>query len=291
VFLSTKFFKRDCPGQEHKEKEEIILFGFQTPNGKTLSITTNHHEDFLVYRFGTKEAVELEYPKNKTDSWDKFQHSWYFRNGGVQNEGMDMDYLYFDIEHTTYVVFQEYHARTETMEWGIKVINRENDQIAIIRADTSTIIGSLAAFRDLEKIPEGEELFTRVGDEQKEGKALASFQSKITQLRTTHQDCLDEGGYMLGCSRDFYIGADNILNEVYQTIRKEMLAEEKEALKQKQLLWLKTRDRKFKEIEDQDFGEYGGGHDEVMFETDQKADFVLERAEFLISKYLDQGSG
>jgi hypothetical protein len=81
------------------------------------------------------------------------------RGGGVQNEGLDLNYLYFDNGIYRYVVFQEYSAHSQTTDYGIKVINRETKNETVIEAKTATVEGTLSKFRDVKSIKEGDELF------------------------------------------------------------------------------------------------------------------------------------
>jgi len=54
---------------------ETILIGFQMKkSSKFAAICTNKKEDYIVYRFGTPAKVDLEYPKEKKDSWNKFTY-------------------------------------------------------------------------------------------------------------------------------------------------------------------------------------------------------------------------
>lgn len=115
--------------------------------------------NYLIYRYGTTDNIELEYPSDHNDSWNKFLFSYDLRGGGIRNEGIDLNYLYFTIDKFKYVVFQEYSAHTEKTEYGIKVINKETKETINLKADPNTVSGSLGVLRDNRKMKEGEELF------------------------------------------------------------------------------------------------------------------------------------
>jgi len=81
------------------------------------------------------------------------------RGGGLQNEGIDLNYLYFERGDYRYVVFQEYSARTQEYEYGIRVIDRESGKTTIIKAQAASSKGSLISLRDVKEIKIGDELF------------------------------------------------------------------------------------------------------------------------------------
>ncbi|UII77648.1 hypothetical protein LV716_07735 [Flagellimonas sp. HMM57] len=145
--------------QSYKLSNEKVLFEFKTTKGKELVIAMDSNEEYLVYRYGSENNIELEFPENLGTSWNKFKNSWYFRGGGVQNDAMDIDYLYFDKDGYRYIVFQESYAKSEVIQYGIKVINLKTSKKTIIKADPETVKGSLSIFRDMKKIEKGDELF------------------------------------------------------------------------------------------------------------------------------------
>ncbi|WP_157503317.1 hypothetical protein [Mangrovimonas xylaniphaga] len=148
-----------CFSQDYILSNEKSIFEFETIKGKRLVIALDSHEEYLVYRYGTNNNLEFEFPKNLSNSWDEFQFSWYLRGGGFQNEGLDINYLYFNNGNYRYVVFQEYSAHSQKTDYGIKVINLITEKESVILADPKTVKGSLTDFRDMELIKEGDELF------------------------------------------------------------------------------------------------------------------------------------
>jgi len=148
-----------CYSQEYLQTNEKSVFEFETVKGKRLVIALDTNEKYLVYRYGTEKNIELEFPKKLSTSWNEFQFSWYLRGGGVQNEGLDLNYLYFDSGIYRYVVFQEYSSNSQRTDYGIKVINRETKNKTVIEANPTTVEGTLSNFRDVKSIKEGDELF------------------------------------------------------------------------------------------------------------------------------------
>lgn len=141
------------------QDNETTLLAFGTKNDKRLVIAKDTADKYLLYRFGTLEKIELEYPSSRKNSWRQFKFSYYFRGGGIQNEGVDFNYLYFKKGNYRYVVYQEYTARSKETKYGIKVINLKTKETTKIKAKPSTVEGSLGEFRDNDKIKEGDKLF------------------------------------------------------------------------------------------------------------------------------------
>ncbi|MCI5121340.1 MAG: hypothetical protein D3908_09175, partial [Candidatus Electrothrix sp. AUS4] len=57
-----------------RRSNERTVFSFRLRNsGKYVSIleSTDKRKPYLVYRFGTADAVELEFPRNKEGSWSR----------------------------------------------------------------------------------------------------------------------------------------------------------------------------------------------------------------------------
>ena len=146
-------------GQNYILENEQVLLEFNTQNNKKLIIAKDNSDKYLIYRYGTKDKIEFEYPNNKSDSWKKFKFSSYLRGGGKTNEGMDLNYLYFQVDNYKYVIYEEYFAETEQTNYGIKVIDSNSEKITNIKADKKTIKGNLFIFRDNKKVEKGDELF------------------------------------------------------------------------------------------------------------------------------------
>jgi hypothetical protein len=132
---------------EHLSLEgELVVFSFGTADGKVLSLCVGEGEEYIVYRFGTQDEVELQYPADPgPDSWDHFHYSFYFRGGGPENEGMDLQYLGFENRDVTYTVYDEYYSPDETISVGVRVVadGKEVD----IRGISGTRYGSLSDLR------------------------------------------------------------------------------------------------------------------------------------------------
>ncbi len=147
-------------GQKYVLKNEKMIYSFQTNNGKVMTLCSDKTGKYIVYRFGTKNNIELEYPNIKDkSSWNKFEYSYWLRGGGIQNEGIDLNYVAFTIEKNKYVIYDTYFANGEKYEVGIRVINLSNNKTLKIIGNGKTQKGTLVDFRFDKSIKEGEELY------------------------------------------------------------------------------------------------------------------------------------
>jgi hypothetical protein len=133
---------------------EEVLFGFKLANSpKTLSVCVSKTQpDYIVYRFGPKDKVELEFPENKANSWSKFTFSYYLRGGGAGNEGMDLNYLSFENGGYEYQIYQEYTAKDNVTNVGVKITDKATNKEADIKGLRNSIEGSLINLRENKKI-------------------------------------------------------------------------------------------------------------------------------------------
>lgn len=134
------------------QKNEKIILSFSIQNSQkimTLSATTSQ-PGYIVYRFGTKNNIEIEYPPEKTSSWDKFTYDHYLRAGGPENEMLDLNYVSFTNKEFTYTIFEEYSNNAESI--GIRVKNTKTGKETTINGDRRTKIGSLITLRDEDRI-------------------------------------------------------------------------------------------------------------------------------------------
>jgi hypothetical protein len=134
------------------KKGETEIFRFKTNGGKTAVICNGENESYLVYRFGTNSNIELQYPAELNESsWQLFTYSYYFRGGGKENAGIDLNYLTFTNNGYTYKIYQEYSSEDNSENAGVLVTSMDiND--TDIKAVKNTIKGSLVDLRFIEKL-------------------------------------------------------------------------------------------------------------------------------------------
>lgn len=139
---------------------EEVIYSFETEKGKLLTLAKDKKGRYIIYRFGTKDKVELEFSENKDEaSWKKFTYSGYLRGGGTGNLGRDLNYLAFFNGNYKYVIYATYFAEeSEKANVGIKVFdNMSNKLIADIKGKEFTRKENLTLFRDNELINQDEE--------------------------------------------------------------------------------------------------------------------------------------
>lgn len=137
---------------------EKVLFSFETDRYKKMVLAKDTANGYIVYRFGSYNNIELEYPARNKDSWNKFAYSYYFRSGGGANAGLDLNYVAFDNNGTRYVIYETYSAENNESAVGVKVIasdRTETDIPGIYRKRRGTLIN----FRYNSLVPMGEELY------------------------------------------------------------------------------------------------------------------------------------
>jgi len=130
--------------------DEINILTFMTAENKTMSICAG--KDFIIYRYGKKNSMEMEFPGDKRNSWSQFRYSFYIRGGGPENEGIDINYLKFKYRGADYTVYEEYSSADNKKLCGIKIRDRATGKETDIPALPATVTGSLAALREYDKI-------------------------------------------------------------------------------------------------------------------------------------------
>ena len=121
---------------------EKVIFSFDTQNGKKITLNKDSTNNYLIYRFGTKDKIEFEFPNKSKSSWTSFKYSFYLRGGGIQNEGMDLNFIYFTNKDFKYVIYDTYVAIGKKQNVGLKIINLKTSK-------TTNIKGNIKPEREL----------------------------------------------------------------------------------------------------------------------------------------------
>jgi hypothetical protein len=124
-------------------KNEALIFSFHTSNGnKVVSLIKEKNGKYLVYRFGTKVKLELEYPnKLDTTSWKAFTLNGYKRFGGKANDALTDYTISFTNKGVTYELYESSKDEGNFNEIGVKVTI--NGKQTNIKGNNKTKIGSL----------------------------------------------------------------------------------------------------------------------------------------------------
>lgn len=126
LFLSFLAFTANvalAQSQSLCASSEKIILSFQESKSKKLtSICRGDDSKYLVYRFGSKNNVELQYPHALDESsWKKFEYFGRRRPGGKMNAGFGDYWLSFKNGSVEYTVFQEWSDEDDTYSIGINV--------------------------------------------------------------------------------------------------------------------------------------------------------------------------
>lgn len=156
LFLSIFQFDKSTE-ISYQLKNENLVYQLKMKNGKQVSVCVDKDQKYMVYRYGSKNKIELEYPKEKDlSSFQKFEYSEYKRGGGIQNAAMELMYLAFTNNGIKYVVYDTYFAEGNESNAGIKVIEFQN-KITDLKGLKKSAKGNLSDLKDIVK--EGEELY------------------------------------------------------------------------------------------------------------------------------------
>lgn len=122
---------------------EKTVFSFQEIKSKKLtSLCKETNSEYLVYRFGRKDKVELQFPKELNESsWKKFEFFGRRRPGGKMNAGFGEYWLSFSNGPAQYVVFQEWSDEDGMYSIGVNVEVKE--KTIVLKGSKNTQQGSL----------------------------------------------------------------------------------------------------------------------------------------------------
>ena len=148
-----------CFGQDLVQKNETVIFSFTTKNKKEVAIVKNNANNKVFYRFGTKAKSEFQFPATNSKPSQKLTYSFYLRGGGVANEGMELNYVYFINDNFQYIIYDTYYSVDNRQNIGVKVIDLKTKKTSDIQGDIKTRKGTLTDFRDNKLLDIGEQLF------------------------------------------------------------------------------------------------------------------------------------
>lgn len=131
---------------------EEIIYSFETKNGKKMTLVKDKKDEYIQYRFGNKNKVEMEFPAARTkDSWKKFTYNSYMRGGGKQNSGMEVYYLSFKNNGYQYQLYKSYYAEDVSYSTGVTVTDAQGKETDITGIYKS-IKGNLSSLNDSDLI-------------------------------------------------------------------------------------------------------------------------------------------
>ena len=123
---------------------ENVLISFKIEKSfKIVSVCIAKDESYIVYRFGTQDNIEFEFPENKTGSWNEFTASH-----GLQRI-TDMYFLEFINYEYKYIVYHhlwldEYdHETVVGSNYGVGITNISTGEHKNLPGVSGSIIGGL----------------------------------------------------------------------------------------------------------------------------------------------------
>lgn len=159
LFLATLiFFSLGASAQHYLLSNETLLFSFETQAGKHVVLAKDKGNAYIVYRYGTADSIAFEYPEKNKDSWKKFKYSYYLRGGGAQNDGMELNYLYFINSGYRYVIYDVSYSADNTSGIGIAVTNLKSNKMTTIRGAVKSRKGTITDLRDSNLIERDDDL-------------------------------------------------------------------------------------------------------------------------------------
>ncbi|OCK52331.1 hypothetical protein BA768_12100 [Chryseobacterium sp. CBo1] len=151
IFILTFLIPVTFWAQYFLPNEEVI-YSFETKNGKKMTLVKDKNNQYIQYRFGTANKIEMEFPKERTkESWKKFHYNSYFRGGGIDNAAMEIDNLLFTNNGFEYVIFRAYHSEGNDYSAGI-VIKDSKGKETRINGNYKTVKGCICNLEDTKMI-------------------------------------------------------------------------------------------------------------------------------------------
>ena len=143
IFMSDLFSDQPIFDENLCANNEEVVLSFKMRNSsKTLSILTAKDYSYIVYRFGTRDNVELEFPQNKIDSWKKFTlyiDSYIRASCNYRLSFINGNYRYDILEE-----FMSEDGRYQNYKVGVRVINISTNTQTFLEGVFDSRIGRLS---------------------------------------------------------------------------------------------------------------------------------------------------
>ena len=123
---------------------EEIIYSFETGNSKKMVLVKDKNNQYIQYRFGTKNKIEMEFPAEQSEeSWKMFHYIFYMRGGGKANSAQEIANLGFTNNDFHYVIYSTYFSEKEEIATGILVTDMKNNKTSRIKGIVSSRRGTL----------------------------------------------------------------------------------------------------------------------------------------------------
>ena len=128
------------------QNEDVLISFKMEKSPKTVSICIEKNDKYIVYRYGTKEKTELEFPENKANSWAKFTYEtgW----GKVYN-GYSMNFINGGYRYSVHqsLNFDDYQ-KFDDITCRIGIVNISTEKVTFLNGAPESIIGGLVDLPD-----------------------------------------------------------------------------------------------------------------------------------------------
>ncbi|WP_295714783.1 hypothetical protein [Mucilaginibacter sp.] len=151
LFANSIFAQKKVNYGVLQKPDEKVLYGFSLKSSnKIVLVCTQKDNKYIVYRFGTKDKAELQYPAllNAT-SWKVFRYDGYSRSG-VNNSPTEIHSLSFKNNNATYEIGDNWDG--DENEHNAEVIVKSNGKKTKIEGLASSIDGTLATLLEKDNL-------------------------------------------------------------------------------------------------------------------------------------------
>jgi len=128
-------------------ENEISIFNFKTKKGKIVSLSKDKNDEYIIYRYGTEQNIELEFPEKNNESWTKFKFNSLSKHGGKENSGMEICNVMFENENSQYIISTSRYGDDDSAKPGLYVINLNSKKVIKISGVNDSQEGYLCNFK------------------------------------------------------------------------------------------------------------------------------------------------
>jgi hypothetical protein len=122
---------------------EKLVMEFNTLSGKRLVISADKDGKYIVYRFGSQNHVELQFPNDLNHSYAAFKLSTETQGKKVPSSGFSYTQIHFSNGGFTYNIFNQFEENGNITKSGLIVEDLKTGKKSLIRADMNSLKGSL----------------------------------------------------------------------------------------------------------------------------------------------------
>lgn len=157
VYLLFQILTFEMMAQNVVHQYDTIC-SFVTHQGETISLMKNLQTNLLLFMMKSPLNIPETWVES-THSDTLFTYSYYLRGGAATNEGMELNYVYFNYKNAKYVIYEISHYSEQQSHVGLKIIDSKTNATLEKNAKLGSIKGSITALRDSNLVKHGEELF------------------------------------------------------------------------------------------------------------------------------------